>query len=201
MGPSSALSAALRRGVSTPVLTLPSSFSMDGTLAVSLSASADNIADLEDSLLFEDDAQPSSPGGAASPRIAEAPCASGAAIPFIPHLPAAAWDLPPPSPPAAAELRGGAALMARSVPRPIAATGRRPGGGAPGSGFGGDDGGRGDFVPPHLAASMVETQHVFGESLSTKGAAALRLRSSTLRRTGYLEGRISTVGTVRVPSS
>jgi hypothetical protein len=47
----------------------------------------------------------------------------------------------------------------------------------------------------------------FGESLSTaKGAAALRLRSSTLRRTGYMEGRVTGIGgpgaaATRVPSS
>jgi hypothetical protein len=151
---------------------------------------------------------------------------------------------------------GGALAMARSLPRPI--SGARlaalaSGGGAGGGGDGGFDEG---FVPPHLAASMVESQvggggrgaaggdggrgrarnepraaprgahapdgarvkprgrprlpphptstctpepfrprptpqMVYGESMSAaKGAAGLRLRHDTLRRTGYLEGNM-----------
>ena len=60
----------------------------------------------------------------------------------------------------------------------------------------GDDGGA--FMPPHvLAASLAAdpaadallTGRSFSLSTAAKGAAALRLRSSTLQRTGYLDGR------------
>ncbi|KIY99586.1 hypothetical protein MNEG_8375 [Monoraphidium neglectum] len=65
-----------------------------------------------------------------------------------------------------------------------------------------DDGDREEFVPPHLAASMVEHSTAWPESISTaKGAAALRMRSTTLRRTGYMEGRVCGPGAARLPSS
>jgi len=113
------------------------------------------------------------------------------------------WDVPMPA--AGRVASASAALgMARSLPRPISSTAARRAGGASSSR---DDRESGDdFVPPHLlACSMVEPQghHMFGESLSTaKGAAALRLRSSTLRRTGYMDGRLGgAAAPVRMPSS
>jgi hypothetical protein len=68
-------------------------------------------------------------------------------------------------------------------------------------------GGGGAPTPPPPLCPPPRPQHMpFGESLSTaKGAAALRLRSSTLRRTGFMEGRVtgmaSGAGAARAPAS
>ena len=141
--------------------------------------------------------------------------ASAAASPAPPLPPAAAmaatpaWDVPMAMGLlAAAPARsssGPPAMMARSMPRPIsgsrlhrlnsAGSLEAGAGGAGDASDDGDDGGLGGFVPPHLAASMVERSCTFAESLSTfKGAAGRRLRQRTMLATGFLEGRAGGVG-------
>jgi hypothetical protein len=104
-----------------------------------------------------------------------------------------AWDVPA-APPSREHSASSALGAARSLPRPISS------GRLAAAALDGGDGA--DFVPPHLlATSMVEPQ-LFGESLSTaKGAAALRLRSSTLRRTGYMDGQLTSAAPVRIAST
>lgn len=156
--------------------------------------------DFMESLMFDDDddgGETNASGSTAqsSPRGASSgPSAMLAQrIHSAPSAGTAAWDVPLPGPPLPGRA-GSAASMARSMPRPITNVRR-------GLSARMGDGDCDEFVPPHLTASMVEPQMC--ESLSTaKGAAGLRLRSTTLRRTGYLDGRMGMPGApVRLPSS
>ncbi|KIY99030.1 hypothetical protein MNEG_8932 [Monoraphidium neglectum] len=165
-------------------------------LSLAYSASINNVADVEENfeeeLLFDDgDAQPGSPASG------EATAADAAQLrqrrlenakqhlqqsPVKLSVLASAWDVPAARTAAVPAVLGGGGGMAQSMPRPIS-----------GSRLvrlaAGDDSDEEEpFVPPHLAAGMAEPQVCMSHSMSTKGAAALRLRSTTLRQTGYLEG-------------
>lgn len=108
---------------------------------------------------------------------------------------------------------GSSSALSRSLPRAISSTARRSPA-APGAVGGGASGNYGvhdgddeeedatlDFVPPHVyAASLAaaDPTALAGEallggrsfSLSAKGAAALRMRSYALQRTGFMDGRM-----------
>ncbi|KAI8463404.1 MAG: hypothetical protein J3K34DRAFT_527030 [Monoraphidium minutum] len=177
--------------------------------AHAFSASTNNITDaeeaLDEELLFDDgDEQPGSPaagrGGADALqqqlmrlrlKHAAGKQQQGGSQVFklsatLP--PTSAWDVPA-ARAASAGAAPDAAAMARSMPRAISgARLARLGGG--GGGGGGDDSDEEPFVPPHLAASMADPTGFMSHSMSTKGAAAIRLRSTTLRQTGFLEGNV-----------